>query len=234
MGYILLEGGAEFAGEMEAPDRRAIELAGGVNVPIGIIPAAAAPANDHLNAGENGVTWFRSLGANDVTALPLIDRKSADDPAVVDTLSRGKLIYMLGGSPQHLEQTLAESASWKAILLAYEAGAVIGGSSAGAMVLCDYYYDPFAEEVLQGLGLVSGCCVLPHHNTFGQNWASLLASLLADTILIGIDERTGMLDDGPDGRWQVYGEGEVTLYRRGEIARVGPVQPFRLEGKREG
>ncbi|NIQ92006.1 MAG: hypothetical protein GWN93_24715, partial [Deltaproteobacteria bacterium] len=54
MGYILLEGGAEFAGEMEAPDRRAIELAGGVNVPIGIIPAAAAPANDHLNAGENG------------------------------------------------------------------------------------------------------------------------------------------------------------------------------------
>ena len=111
------------------------------------------------------------------------------------------------------------------MLLAYEAGAVIGGSSAGAMVLCAHYYDPFQKEV---------CCVLPHHNTFGQNWASLLASLLADTILIGIDERTGMLDDGPDGRWQVYGEGEVTLYRRGEIARVGPVQPFRLEGKREG
>ena len=86
MGYILLEGGAEFAGEMEAPDRRAIELAGGANVPIGIIPAAAAPANDHLNAGENGVNWFRSLGATDVTALPLTDRKSADDPNVVEAL----------------------------------------------------------------------------------------------------------------------------------------------------
>ncbi|MGD8688051.1 MAG: Type 1 glutamine amidotransferase-like domain-containing protein, partial [Syntrophobacterales bacterium] len=147
-------------------------------------------------------------------------------------LRRERLIYMLGGSPQHLEQTLAGSAGWKAMLMAYEAGAVIGGSSAGAMVLCDYYYDPFAEEVLQGLGLVFGCCVLPHHNTFGQNWASLLVDMLPDTILIGIDERTGMLDDGPDGRWQVYGQGEVTLYRRGEIARVYPGQPFRLAENR--
>ena len=38
MGYILLEGGAEFGGEMAAADRRAIELAGGPGAPIGIIP----------------------------------------------------------------------------------------------------------------------------------------------------------------------------------------------------
>lgn len=232
MGYILLEGGAEFAGEMETPDRRAIELAGGANVPIDIIPAAATPANDHLNAGANGVNWFRSLGATDVTALPLTDRKSADDSSIVEALSRGKLIYMLGGSPHHLEQTLVGSACWKAMLLAYRTGAVIGGSSAGAMVLCDHYYDPFKKQVLQGLGLVAGCCVVPHHNTFGRNWASLLANLLPDTILIGIDERTGMLDDGPGGRWQVYGQGEVTLYRKGVVARIGPGQPFELEGKR--
>jgi len=231
MGYILLEGGAEFAGEMEAPDRRAIELAGGANAPVGIIPAAAAPANDHLNAGENGVNWFYSLGATDVTALPLADRKSAYDPTVVETLSRVKLIYMLGGSPHHLEQSLAGSASWKAMLMAYTKGAVIGGSSAGAMVLGSHYYDPFKEKVLKGLGLVVGCCVLPHHNTSGQNWASWLVDLLPDTILIGIDERTGMLDDGPNGRWQVYGQGEVTLYSRGRIERVGPGQPFELVGK---
>ena len=228
MGYILLEGGAEFGGEMEAPDRRAIELAGGANAPVGIIPAAAAPANDHLNAGENGVNWFRFLGATEVTALPLTDRKSADDPAVVESLRRGKLIYMLGGSPHHLEQSLAGSAGWKAMLMAYEQGAVIGGSSAGAMVLCERYYDPFKEEVLKGLGLVAGCCVLPHHNTMGRKWASRLVDLLPDTILIGIDERTGMLDDGPDGCWQVYGQGVVTLYRRGNIERIDPGHPFML------
>ena len=42
-GYLLLEGGAEFSGKMADPDRRAIELAGGPDVIISIIPTAAAP-----------------------------------------------------------------------------------------------------------------------------------------------------------------------------------------------
>ena len=40
MGYILLEGGAEFGGQMEVPDRRALALAGGSGVRVSIIPAA--------------------------------------------------------------------------------------------------------------------------------------------------------------------------------------------------
>ena len=38
MGYILLEGGAEFGGQMAEPDRQAIMLAGGPDKPISIIP----------------------------------------------------------------------------------------------------------------------------------------------------------------------------------------------------
>jgi hypothetical protein len=38
VGYILLEGGAEFGGSMAIPDRRALELAGGLDVRISIIP----------------------------------------------------------------------------------------------------------------------------------------------------------------------------------------------------
>ena len=44
MGYILLEGGAEFGGEMALPDRQALALAGGPDTRLSIIPAAAAPA----------------------------------------------------------------------------------------------------------------------------------------------------------------------------------------------
>ena len=33
MAYLLLEGGAEFSGRMSEPDLRAIELAGGTQVP---------------------------------------------------------------------------------------------------------------------------------------------------------------------------------------------------------
>src|SRR5437588_5464516 len=198
-GYLLLEGGAEFGGKMAEPDRRAIELAGGPDVIISIIPTAAAPDNNHQRAGRNGLNWFKSLGARRIEVLPLIDKASANDPEIAARLSQSRLIYMLGGFTGYLGQMLAHSASWQAMLKAYEAGAVLAGSSAGAMVLCQYYYDPGKSQVVEGLGLVPNTCVLPHHNTFGKSWATLMTVNLPDAVLLGIDERTGMLDDGDAG-----------------------------------
>lgn len=215
MGFILLEGGAEFGGEMAKPDRRALQLAGGLDAPVSILPTAAAPDNNHQRAGENGKKWFQSLGATDVIVPPLIDRASANDAAIVETLKNSRLIYLLGGFPHYLGQTLSQSDAWQAMLTAYESGAVIAGSSAGAMVLCEYYYDPAAGEVVEGLGLVEGAGVIPHHNASGESWSNRLKRLLPDVLLIGIDEQTGMINDGPQGRWQVYGKGKVTLYRQG-------------------
>ena len=218
-GYLLLEGGAEFGGQMAEPDLRAMELAGGPDALICIIPTAAAPDNNAQRAGNNGVRWFRSLGAEQVELLPLVDKASANDPHIADRISQSRLIYMLGGFTGYLGETLKGSASWQAMLRAYEAGAVIAGSSAGAMVMCQYYFDPARGQVVEGLELVPNACVLPHHNTFGKAWAPRLSKLLPDVVLLGIDERTGMLDDGDGGRkvgWRVYGQGTVTLYRRGQ------------------
>ena len=218
-GYLLLEGGAEFGGQMAEPDLRAMELAGGSGALICIIPTAAAPDNNAQHAGNNGVRWFRSLGANQVELLPLVDKSSANDPHIAGRIGQSRLIYMLGGFTGYLGETLKGSASWQAMLRAYESGAVIAGSSAGAMVICRYYFDPAREQVVEGLELVPNACVLPHHNTFGKGWATRLSKLLPDAVLLGIDERTGLLDDGEEGRkvgWRVYGQGAVTLYRRGQ------------------
>jgi cyanophycinase len=215
-GYILLEGGAEFGGQMSRPDLRALELAGGFDAPISIIPTAAAPDNNHRRAGNNGVNWFRHLGARNVEALPLIDKTSANDNALAAALRQSRLIYLLGGFTGYLGETLIGSTGWQAMLDAYDAGAVIAGSSAGAMVLCQYYYDPGKRKTVEGLGLVPNTCVLPHHNTVGKNWAPQLSQLLPNVVLLGIDERTGMLDDGEAGRkagWRVYGQGSVAVYR---------------------
>jgi cyanophycinase len=65
---------------------------------------------------------------------------------------------------------------------------------------------------------VPNSCVLPHHNTFGKNWASQLSQLLPHAVLLGIDEQTGMLDVGEAGNktgWRVYGQGNVVVYRNG-------------------
>ena len=228
MGFILLEGGAEFSGQMEFPDRQAISMAGGSDIPISIIPAAAAPDNNHLHAGKNAVGWFHNLGATNVTAVPVIDRLSADDPDHARLLKKSKLIYLLGGFPRYLDQTLANTRSWQAIQAAYRAGAVIAGSSAGAMVLCENYYDPIGTQVMKGLGLIGGICVLPHHDTFGQDWAPYLLQVLPNKILVGIDEETGTINHASESHWQVFGKGSITIYRGAQIEKHISQQAFVL------
>ena len=213
VGALLLAGGAEFGGGMQIPDRRIIDLAGGERARISIIPAAAAPDNNHQRAGENGAAWFRQLGASDVKVLPLIDRSSADENDIITGLQRSTLIYLLGGFPHHLEKSLSGSLSWNALLDVYYSGGVVAGSSAGAMVLCDHYYDPPSRQVIKGLGLIPGTCFLPHHNDFGKNWVPDLTSLLPKIVLIGVDEETAILNEGSSSEWTVYGKGSVTIYR---------------------
>src|SRR5687767_14361847 len=154
MGYLLLEGGAEFGGRMREPDLKAIELAGGFDAPIRIIPTAAAPDNNHQRAGDNGIRWFESLGATDAGPLPLIDKTSANDEGIAKSLREAKLIYILGGFTGYLGETLNGSAAWQAVLEAYATGAVVAGSSEGAMVMCEFYYDPNRGQVVDGLNLV--------------------------------------------------------------------------------
>ncbi len=232
-GYILLEGGAEFGGRMADPDRAAMAAAGGPNAPVAVIPAAAAPDHNAQRAGDNAVRWFQGLGAWHVESLPLIDRASADAPAIVDRLRKARLIYLLGGFPAHLADSLRGSRSWGAVLQAYASGAVIAGSSAGAMVLCSDFFDPADHAVNAGLGLLADTCVIPHHATFGRRWVPVLQKTLPDRWLMGIDEETGVLSHGSQNRWQVYGKGQVTLYREERVAVFGAGQTFFLDDWRD-
>ena len=227
MGIIVLEGGSEFGGRMSEPDLHAIDLAGGLDVPICILPTAAAADNNHKRAGNNGIRWFKSLGATNVFTVDVINSVSANDKSLAASILNSKLIYLLGGFPRYLGETLANSLCWQAALEAHQKGAVIAGSSAGAMVLCEHYYDPNERKLLRGLNLIPNACVLPHHNQFGRAWATQLRNLLPNATLLGIDERTGMVNDA-DGKWTVYGAGEVTVYsgEQAEIKRRGETFSF--------
>jgi len=228
MGNLLLEGGAEFGGRMRDPDLRAIELAGGFNAPLRIIPTAAAPDKNHRRAGSNGIRWFQGLGVRDVESLTLIDKASANNEEIANSLRDAKLIYLLGGFTHYLGQTLKGSLAWKAAIKAHQNGGVIAGSSAGAMVMCEFYFDPGTGKVLDGLNQIHNSLVLPHHDTFGKNWVPRLSKEVPNVTLIGIDEQTGMIDDGKDGTWNVYGRGCVTLYRNGQVERYSAEKGFSL------
>ncbi len=227
-GHLVLQGGAEFGGQMRASDLRALELAGGARAAVCIIPAAAAPDDNHHRAGRNGRDWFRGLGASDVSVALVIDGESANDDAMVGLLRRAELVYLLGGFPAYLARVLSGSRCWQAVRDGLQQGLVLAGSSAGAMVLCEHLYDPHDGKIVAGLGLLTGCCLLPHHQTFGRRWAAKLQKDLPRATLIGIDEQTAMIDDGPDGRWTVYGAGRITLYSNGQKARYSSGERFML------
>jgi cyanophycinase len=105
------------------------------------------------------------------------------------------------------------------VLEAYDRGAVVAGSSAGAMVMCEFYYDPYTKRVHEGLNIIPKSLVLPHHDTFGKGWAPQLTREMPDIGLLGIDEQTAMLDDGAGRVWGVYGAGSVTVYQNGGVLR---------------
>jgi cyanophycinase len=229
MGYLLLEGGDEFGGQMAAPDRRALELAGGLGAAVRIIPAAAAPDGNHQRVGRTAERWFRGLGALDVSWLPLIDRASADEAKVVAGLRASQLVFLAGGFPGHLARSLSGSDGWRAIVENLSRQTVLAGSSAGAMILCDTFYDPQTDRIARGLGLLGKLCILPHHDTFGQRWAHRLAAALPGVTLLGIEEQTGVLNDGPQGTWRVYGKGSAVLYRKGTRTHFDPTEAFSLD-----
>jgi cyanophycinase len=228
MGHLVLQGGGEFSGQMKVSDLRALELAGGDQAAVCIIPAAAAPDNNHLRVGRNGCRWFRGLGATDVSLALAIDRESASDDRIASQLRRAGLIYLPGGFPAYLAQVLKGSRCWQAIREGLDLGLVLAGSSAGAMALCDHLFDPYEDRIAPGLGRLAGYCILPHHNVFGHRWVPKLQKDLPLATLVGIDEQTAMIDDGPDGQWTVYGPGRVTLYLNGRKSQYSSGERFTL------
>jgi cyanophycinase len=229
MGILLLEGGCEFQGKMEEPDRKALELAGGKNAKLVIIPTAAAPDNNSKRAGNTAVKWFRTLGAKNISALPIIDKKSADDPELSAELDHANLIYILGGFPGYLCDTLKETRCLDAFLRTYEKGAVLAGSSAGAMVLCEWYFDPVVKEIKKGIGILNDTILIPHHDTFGRSWRPAYFNKISDIRCVGIDEQTGMMNHANRRQWTVYGKGKVTVYFKSTVITYSAGKTFQFE-----
>ena len=90
------------------------------------------------------------------------------------------------------------------------------------MVLAQHSFDPGTGRVYAGLGMVPRTCILPHFNTFGKTWVSRLLDLLPGDVLIGLDERTGILSADTPAAWRVLGQGAATLYYQGKPAVYQP------------
>jgi cyanophycinase len=208
---IALVGGNEFRRDCEPMDRALLARLGS-NPSVVIAPTAAARENPR-RAAENGMRYFRRLGARAEATL-IVDRKSADDPAHIEPLRKADLVYFTGGDPNHLLDSIRETVAWQAVQQALNEGRALAGSSAGAMILGGRMWSP-GNGWREGLGLVPHIAVVPHHVTLAARWRieHLRATLAQDFALIGIDEATALT--GLDGKWQALGSGQVVVYHNG-------------------
>jgi cyanophycinase len=136
-----------------------------------------------------------------VEAVPLVvtSRDEANDPAVVAQVAGAGLIYLSGGSPTLLANTLRDTALWRAIVAAWQAGAALAGCSAGAMAMAEHVPDlrhP-ANGGQPGFGLLSRIRVLPHFDKM-IGWIPdvLTRPFFRDTggvHVVGIDEDTALV-----------------------------------------
>ena len=116
----------------------------------------------------------------------------------------------------HLRSVLKDTPVCSALVEAWQSGAVVAGSSAGAMVLGDPMVDPRGGALTLGLGLVAKLAVLPHYDTWSEEKAHRTVQLATGHLRIAaIDERTALIRD-PGGTWRVEGAGDVTVFVDGK------------------
>ncbi len=181
-----------------------------------VLPTAAAYEHPE-RAVETAERWFEAMGAK-ARGLMVLHRSEAEDPEMAAIVRQSRFIYLGGGSPMHLRSVLKDSPVWEALVGAWQDGAVLAGSSAGAMVLCDPMVDPRGGAFTLGLGLMARMAIIPHHDTWSPEKAKRTIELSAPGVpLVAIDEKTAVILR-PDGSWSMEGAGRVVVFVDGHEA----------------
>ena len=220
-GLLVLNGGDEFRPGNEPQDRELVSAAGSG---AAYVVATAARRQRPELAVATARQWFGSLGL-DVQELAVYTRSDANSSELAARAAGAGLIYLTGGDPGLLANTLRASALWAAMTQAWLNGAALAGSSAGAMALCERTLVmarwPRHEQrrAIPALGLVPRTVVLPHYERMGSRWTIEEGSNQGSDglTLLGLDERTAAVWNAVG--WHAAGAGGVTVIRGGETAR---------------
>ena len=222
-GLIALVGGDEFQPSCVDMDRALLKATGVERAKVVVLPTASEH-NAAIAAG-NGATHFSTLGA-DASPLMVVDSKAADDAELLSPVDTADIVYFAGGSPALLFERLSGSLLLTKLNETLERGAIVAGSSAGAMVMGSWMRFRQWSEVL---GFVPGVVAMPHHERGdpGATSSELAASGHSDLTALGIDGATGCLGR-PGEEWTVLGAGGVTVYAGGQWQRYMAGESFKV------
>lgn len=206
---VALVGSGEFLPVMDPVDRLLLD---GRPPKVVFLPTAAGEeAADRVDYWVNlGLAHYRRLGIEPVP-LRVLDRAGAEDPELAGRIAGAGLVYLSGGNPGYLADTLRGTRVLDAIVAAHHHGAALAGCSAGACALTAVAEDMRRREARAGLRVVPGLVVVPHFDVIEEWWPGIIARRTADLppgqVLVGVDEETALV--GGPRRWTVHGRRHV-------------------------
>lgn len=220
-GTVALVGSGEFLPISDPLDRALLARLPGPPQVV-VLPTAAAPDGPGVPErwARMGVEHFTRLGVS-VRPVMLRTRADAESPALAAQIAAANLVYLSGGKPQYLLQTLQDSVCWAAIAGVFAAGGVVAGCSAGAMALAGAMFEwPQLWRTRPALGLAPGLAVIPHFDEL-PGWMNGLVRRAPRTVTIaGVEGATGLVGAGTE--WTVYGRGTVTIFTPGHETTYRP------------
>jgi len=186
---------------------------------IQVPTAAGQESDDRLDYWKQlGKSQADRLGVDSIF-LPIVTRDDANNPEYVAMIKDAALIYMSGGDPHYLAETLMGTPLWEAIQENWRTGTSLAGCSAGAMVLSSHIpnFRMLKKSPTAGLNLLPEIRVIPHFNKFFR-WipdsaAKVLLHVPDNSILIGVDELTAIVKRSGDEHWVVVGEAKVHVLK---------------------
>ncbi len=208
---LALTGSGEYLPAMEPVDRNLLSRLEG---PLRVVclPTAAGQEGPERIAywSQLGVDHFTRLGVQ-VEALPLIDRTSANDPVLAGSITDARFVYLSGGKPSYLYETLRGSLAWEAILAVVNGGGLLAGCSAGAMILGERFFG--LPGLMHGFNLIPRTMVVPHYDQIPESKLTAIAESTEDGLtLLGIEGNTALVQR--EEQYEVMGSGGVTVWNR--------------------
>ena len=204
---------------------RFIDLAGGPQVPIVVIPTAGG--NETYDQHYLGLRSFTEAGATDLRVLHTNDRDEANSEAFVEPLRRAHAVWFSGGRQWRLAEAYLDTRVHDELRGLLDRGGVIGGSSAGATILGSYLVrgDTRTNTLMMGdhevgFGFLRNTAVDQHLLRRNRQFDLIEVIEKHPGLLgIGLDEDTAIVVRGDE--FEVVGSSYVAIYDYGKLLDSG-------------
>lgn len=215
-GYLIPIGGGEEKELDPVILRKFVELSGGNDANIVVIPTASQLDD----TGSRYEKIFLGLGAAETSSIPIASRKDCNNPEFAERCETATGIFITGGNQLRLSAILGGSDVAQTIRRVNARGVPVAGTSAGASIMSEHMMaggEPDASPseggavLAPGLGLTNAA-VIDQHFSERNRLGRLLSAIALNPFLLGmgIDEDTAAFIDS-HGVLEVVGSGTITI-----------------------